>query len=163
MKKILFVLLFTIVFSFRSKLVWRRKTKFTNDTEAQESVDFTICSKIIKKENYLELIKQLIQEGDFPKDSDLEKTALSVCLQMSKTKKFRNSSQRLVKKAREGKAKLYVPVRKDIFKPSPILPPVEDLDVNLEAVKEKVKRVLTKVKKLVDDVVDDVIDIIDEF
>ena len=82
---------------------------------------------------------------------------------MSKTKKFRNSSQRLVKKAREGKAKLYVPVRKDIFKPSPILPPVEDLEVNLEAVKEKVKRVLTKVKKLVDDVVDDVIDIIDEF
>ncbi len=163
MKKILFVLLFTIVFSFKSRIVWRHKTKFANDTEAQEGVDFTICSKIIKKEKYIELIKELIQEGEFPKDSDLEKTALSVCLQMSKTKKFRKSSQRLVKKARQGKLKLLVPFRKDLIKPTPNLPPVEDLDVTLESVKEKVKRVLTKVKKLVDDVVDDVIAIIDEF
>ena len=167
MKKLLLVLLISLAcYSIQQIEKVPVVTSFDNDQEAQDSVEYTMCLKIIEDQEFLEYVRQLIEEGEYPEDSDLEETALSVCLSVSQSSEpFKTASTNLVPKARAGKLRLYVcPIKKEL-EPTPYLPPpdfvVPEKEIVLKS-KEKVIKILKAIKKLVDTVIDAVVEFIEE-
>ena len=134
MKSLLIALLISLVCYSHQTIEKAQVIKFDNDQDAQESIEFTMCLNIITYPEFLEYVKQLIEEGEFPEGSDLEKTALSVCLSVSQScPEFKSNSTSLIPKARAGELILYNPKVKDL-KPTPYSPllPQDDFEINLK-------------------------------
>ena len=161
MKKLLIVLLISLVCYSNQRLPQQiQVSKFDNDQEAQESVEYTMCLKLITYPEFLEYVRQLIEEGEYPKGSDLEETALSVCLTVSQSSTpFKTTSTNYVPQARAGQLVLYVPI-KNTLEPSPYLPKEDELILKKRD-KEQVKGILRAIKKFIDTVIDAAIELID--
>ena len=167
MKKLLLVLLISLVCCSTQQIEKDLVViSFDNDQEAQDSVEYTMCLKIIEEPEFLDYVKQLIEEGEYPEDSDLEETALSVCLSVSQSSEpFKTASTNFIPKARAGQLRLYTcPIKKEL-EPSPYLPPPDLLVPENELIlksKGKVIGILKALKVLVDTVIDAVVDFINK-
>ena len=122
--------------------------------------DISITSSKQSFQEFLDYVRQLIEEGEYPKGSDLEETALSVCLSVSQSSTpFKTTSTNYIPQARAGQLVLYTPIKKTL-EPSPYLP-IEDELILKKVDKERVKGILRAIKKFIDTVIDAAIELVD--
>lgn len=138
MKKLLAVVLISLV-CFSNQIEKELFTgSFDNDQDAQDTVEYTMCSLISENEEFLQGTQELIDEGEYPEGSDLQQIAFSVCSSFSQSiVEFKDAANNLVRDAREGKSLLLYkkPVKdiKDILEPTPTFPiPIREDDIILK-------------------------------
>ena len=111
---------------------------FDNDQDAQDTVEYTLCALINENDEFLQVTQDLIDEGEYPEDSDLQKIAFSVCSSVSQSlEEFKEAANNLARETREGKRLLLYkkPLKdiKDILEPTPTFPiPIREDDMILK-------------------------------
>lgn len=87
MKKVLNIILFSLILSINAielvDLKQDRVFKFSSDQEAKTSIDYTACLELLKNKEFMDQLKQFIEEEGLPEDYDLNEIALMYCQQIS--------------------------------------------------------------------------------
>ena len=163
MKKFLNFLLICLILSVQAKLdvqLLEKElvTNFSNEKDAQDSIDLTLCLKAIKDKNYLDEIQKLIDAGEFPEGSDLEETALSVCQTLAPNDELRSISKVLVPKVLRGEVPL---VSTKTFSKLELVPHDRELDFEPNLRLPRWLKILRAVCKFLADVFTAAVELID--
>ena len=138
-------------------------SKFSNEQEAQESVDLSVCIKSLENEEYLKEIMKLL-EDDYPEDYDLSEIALFVCQNLIQTERLRTKTRPLTIMATEGKLNLYS--KKKLDTKLVLMPEEREIEFRSEPrlygklrdwwdrTKAKIKEVLQRIEEFIDTVID---------
>lgn len=124
MKKVLNLILLSLILTINAIELVELKTdkvfKFSSDQEAQESIDYTACLELLKNEEFMEKLKQFIEEEGYPEDYDINEIALTFCQQMSQeNEEIQSQTKQLINKLKTEETNniaFYKPVdiKKDI-------------------------------------------------
>lgn len=156
MKTIINFLFLCLFLSIQSKIVIDNlKTnvvsKFDTEKDAQDCVDYSICVKALENQEFLNEVKRLIDEGEYPSGSNLLDTAFAICQNAVKNEEIQTTAKPLLDRAKSGSIQLYKPVKLELS--GDALTPLER-EVVLKKLFKKLRSILEALKHIIEGIIE---------